>query len=169
MKQIIANENITASQVRLVHDGVNEVMDLEDALNFAYSRDLDLVQISETDVPVVKVLDANKYAYELKQTQKANDKKQRITATQVKEVQFSTYTHENDLNVKLKKAQEFISSGKQVRLVMKVMGRMNSNKDVLQKSISKMNDFVERLNNVDFVQVAAVQGNNIVCTVKAVK
>lgn len=169
MKQIIANDSITASTVRLVHDGVNEVMDLEDALNFAYSRDLDLVQISETEVPVVKVLDANKYAYELKQTQKANDKKQRTTATQVKEVQFSTYTHENDLNVKLKKAQEFISSGKQVRLVMKVMGRMNSNKDVLQKSISKMNDFVERLSNVDFVQSAAVQGNNIVCTVKAVK
>lgn len=169
MKQIIANENITASQVRLVHDGVNEVMDLEDALNFAYSRDLDLVQISETDVPVVKVLDANKYSYELKQTQKANDKKQRTTATQVKEVQFSTDTQENDLNVKLKKAQEFISSGKQVRLVMKVIGRISSNKDVLQKSISKMNNFVERLDNVDFVQSTAVQGNNIVCTVKAVK
>lgn len=169
MKQIIANENITASQVRLVHDGVNEVMDLEDALNFAYSRDLDLVQISETDVPVVKVLDSNKYAYELKQTQKANDKKQRTTATQVKEVQFSTDTQENDLNVKLKKAQEFISSGKQVRLVMKVIGRISSNKDVLQKSISKMNNFVERLNDVDYVQSTAVQGNNIVCTVKAVK
>lgn len=169
MKQIIANENITASQVRLVHDGVNEVMDLEDALNFAYSRDLDLVQISETDVPAVKVLDANKYAYELKQTQKANDKKQRTTATQVKEVQFSTDTQENDLTVKLKKAQEFISSGKQVRLVMKVIGRISSNKDVLQKSISKMNNFVERLNDVDFVQSTSVQGNNIICTVKAVK
>jgi len=169
MKQIIANDNITASQVRLVHDGVNEVMDLEDALNIAYSHDLDLVQISETDVPVVKVLDLNKYAYELKQAQKANDKKQRTTATQVKEVQFSTDTHENDLNVKLKKAQEFISGGKQVRLVMKVIGRINSNKDVLQKSISKMNDFVERLNNVDFVQSTAVQGNNIICTVKAGK
>lgn len=169
MKQIIANENITASQVRLVHDGVNEVMDLEDALNFAYSRDLDLVQISETDVPVVKVLDSNKYAYELKQTQKANDKKQRTTATQVKEVQFSSDTQENDLNVKLKKAQEFISSGKHVRLVMKVIGRISSNKDVLQKSISKMNNFVERLNDVDYVQSTAVQGNNIICTVKAVK
>lgn len=169
MKQIIANENITASKVRLVHDGVNEVMDLEDALNFAYSRDLDLVQISETDVPVVKVLDSNKYAYELKQAQKANDKKQRTTATQVKEVQFSSDTQENDLNVKLKKAQEFISSGKQVRLVMKVIGRISSNKDVLQKSISKMNNFVERLDGVDYVQSTSVQGNNIICTVKAVK
>ena len=169
MKQIIANENITASNVRLVHDGVNEVMDLEKALNFAYSLDLDLVQISETDVPVVKVLDANKYLYELKQTQKANDKKQRTTATQVKEVQFSTDTQENDLTVKLKKTQQFISGGKQVRLVMKVIGRVSSNKDVLQKSISKMDDFVKRLSDVDFVQVVSVQGNNIVCTVKAVK
>ncbi len=169
MKQILANENITSSQVRLVHDGVNEVMDLEKALNFAYERELDLVQISDTDVPVVKVLDVNKYSYELKQTQKANDKKQRITATQVKEVQFSTDTQENDLNVKLKKAQEFVSSGKHVRLVMKVIGRVSSNKEVLQKSISKMDSFVKRLNNVDFVQSTAVQGNNIVCTVKSVK
>ena len=52
---------------------------------------------------------------------------------------------------------------------MKVIGRISSNKDVLQKSISKMNNFVERLDGVDYVQSTSVQGNNIICTVKAVK
>lgn len=169
MKEIIANEKITASKVRLVHGAVNEVMDLEKALGYADSSDLDLVQISDTDVPVVKVLDLNKYCYELKQAQKINDKKQRTTATQIKEVQFSTDTQENDLSTKLKKTQEFISSGKQVKLVMKIIGRTNSNKDVLQKGISKMNQFVSRLQNADLLQDASLQGNNIVCIVKALK
>lgn len=169
MKEIIANEQITATSVRLVHEEVNEVMDTEQALEYAFSKDLDLVQVSDQEVPVVKVLDVNKYSYEMKQTQKANDKKQRSTATQLKEVQFSTDTQENDLSVKAKKTQEFITEGKQVRLVMKVIGRVSSNKELLQKSISKMNVFVDRLSNVDYVQQVVVQGNNIICTLKSVK
>lgn len=170
MNQIIANESITATQVRLVHEGVSTVMDTASALEFAQSKELDLVQITDREeVPVVKVLDYNKYVYEMKQTQKANDKKQRTTAVQVKEIQLSSVTQENDLNVKVKKAQEFISGGKQVRLVMKVIGRVSSNKELIQQGISKMNVFVGFLNNVDFVQTISVQGNNIVCTVKSSK
>ncbi|WNA16045.1 translation initiation factor [Xanthomonas phage XaC1] len=170
MNQIIANESITATQVRLVHEGVSTVMATASALEFAQSKDLDLVQITDREeVPVVKVLDYNKYVYEMKQTQKANDKKQRTTAVQVKEIQLSSVTQENDLNVKVKKAQEFITGGKQVRLVMKVIGRVSSNKELIQQGISKMNVFVGFLNNVDFVQTISVQGNNIVCTIKSAK
>jgi len=169
MKQIIANEEITATSVRLVGSEMSGIMEKEYALEYAYSKDLDLVQISDQEIPVVKVLDLNKYLYEMKQEQKLNEKKQRVTTTQLKEVQFSTDTQENDLNVKMKSVQKFISSGKQVKIVMKVIGRINSNKDIIKNSINKMNAFLEKIDGIEFVQNVQIQGTNIVCTIKNVK
>lgn len=169
MKEIIANEQITATSVRVVDadNDVNTVMGISQALEYAYSKDLDLVQVSEQEVPVVKILDLNKYKYELKQEEKKNDKKQRSTATQIKEVQFSTDTQENDLNVKVKSITKFVSTGKQVRLVMKVVGRMSSNKAIIQNGIEKMNSVISKIEDTELVQAIQVQGNNIVCSLKS--
>ncbi|AFC21763.1 translation initiation factor [Cronobacter phage vB_CsaM_GAP32] len=167
MKSVIANEKITAKNVRVVEEGSSQVMAIAAALNLAYSKEMDLIQVSDQDIPVVKIMDLNKYLYEQKQAEKSNKKKQRETAIQVKEVQIAYNTQDNDLGTKAKSAQKFISEGKHVRIVMKMQGRAHSNPSVIQTNIQKMNEFVARLNETDFVQNIAVQGNNITCTVKA--
>lgn len=167
MKHVIANEEITAKKVRLVEEDSSTVMAIDDALELAYSKDMGLIQVSEQDVPVVKLVNLNKYLYDKKQAEKEANKKQRKNATHVKEVQFSFGTQEHDLNTKEKSARKFISDGKQVRLVMKIQGRTKSNPDILKQNTDCMSNFITRLGDVEFVQKIAVQGNNIICTVKA--
>lgn len=167
MKSVIANEKITAKNVRVVQGDSSKVMAIAEARNLAYSKEMDLIQVSDQEVPVVKIMDLNKYLYEQKQADKNNKKKQRETAVQVKEVQFAFSTQENDLQTKLKAAQKFIQEGKQVRVVMKMTGRARSNPDMIAANIAKMNQFVARIEESDFVQNVAVQGNNVTCTVKA--
>ena len=167
MKSVIANEKITAKNVRVVDEGSSQVMAIAAALNLAYSKEMDLIQVSDQDIPVVKIMDLNKYLYEQKQAEKSNKKKQRETAIQVKEVQIAYNTQDNDLSTKAKSAQKFISEGKHVRIVMKMQGRAHSNPTVVQNNIESMNAFVARLTDTDFVQNIAVQGNNITCTVKS--
>lgn len=167
MKSVIANEKITAKNVRLVDESSSKVMAIAAALNIAYSKDMDLVQVSDQDIPVVKIMDLSKYLYEQKQAEKAAKKKQRENATQQKEVQFSFGTQENDLNTKAKSALKFISEGKQVRIEMKIQGRINSNPTILKQNTDCMSNFVSRLGEVDFVQNIEIQGNKVTCTVKA--
>ena len=60
------NEEITASQVRLVGENIPEqgVYSLRDALRMADEQDLDLVEISaKADPPVCKIMDYQKYLY----------------------------------------------------------------------------------------------------------
>lgn len=166
MKSVIANENITAKSVRVVEEGSSNVMAIADALRLAYSKDLDLIQVSEQEVPVVKMANLNKYLYDQKQSEKEAKKKQRQSTTQVKEVQFTFGTQEHDLNTKAKSALKFISEGKQVRIVMKIDGRI-SNQGVLQQNTDAMSNFVKRLGEIDLVQTIAIQGKFITCTVKA--
>lgn len=168
MKSVIANEKITAKNVRVVEDeGSSKVMAIAAALNLAYSKEMDLIQVSDQEVPVVKIADLSKYLYEQKQADKTNKKKQRETAIQVKEVQIAYNTQDNDLGTKAKSAQKFITEGKHVRIVMKMQGRAHSNPTVIQTNTEKMSAFVARLSETDFVQNIAVQGNNITCTVKS--
>lgn len=167
MKSVIANEKITAKNVRVVQGDSSKVMAIAEARNLAYSKEMDLIQVSDQEVPVVKIMDLNKYLYEQKQADKNNKKKQRETAVQVKEVQFAFSTQENDLQTKLKAAQKFIQEGKHVRVVMKMASRARTNPDRIAANITKMTQFVARIEESDFVQNISVQGNNVTCTVKA--
>lgn len=167
MKSIIANNEITAKSVRLVHEGSSDVMAIDKALSHARNAGLDLIQVTEADVPVVKIVDLNKFKYEQKQADKAAQKKQRANVVQTKEIQFTFGTQENDLFVKAKNARKFIEEGKQVRIVMKAIGRPPLTADLLAKNKGAMQSFADRLGDVDFVQKVDVQGKNVTCIVKA--
>ena len=67
------NEEITASQVRLVGDNIAEqgVYSLAAAMKMAEEQDLDLVEISaKADPPVCKIIDYQKYLYQQKKKAK---------------------------------------------------------------------------------------------------
>lgn len=166
MKSVIANEKITAKTVRVVDEGYSNVMAIAAALEMAYSKNMDLIQVSEQDVPVVKIMDLNKYLYEQKQAEKTAKKKQRQNAIQIKEIQFTFNTQENDLVTKLKSSQRFLSEGKYVRIEMKINGR-TSNPEIIKQNVNYMNEFVSRVGEVDFVQKVEINGNKITCTLKA--
>ena len=83
------NEQIRGvKEVRLVGDNVEMgVYSIQDAMRIAEEQELDLVEISPTAVPpVCKVLDYQKYCYQLKK--KAKEAKANAAKVVVKEIRF---------------------------------------------------------------------------------
>lgn len=92
------------------------------ALDKAYDQDMDLVEISgAADPPVCKVMDYDKYRYELSKKQKEAKKKQTVIET--KEIKFRPKTEEHDLNFKIRKIKKFLSQKNKVKVTMRFRGR----------------------------------------------
>lgn len=118
------NEEITASQVRLVGDNIAEpgIYPTSKALKMADELELDLVEISaKADPPVCKILDYQKYLYQ--QRKKAKEMKQNASKIVIKEIRFGPNTDEHDFQFKLKHAQEFLEEGSKVKATIFFRGR----------------------------------------------
>lgn len=164
---MISNEKISAKKVRLVHNDKSEIVSLDEALELAYGQNLDLVQVNENEVPVVKIMDLSKYLYEQKKAQKDNEKKQRQNTPKVKEIRFTTETDENDLNSKFKSAQTFLEAGDHVKLVVKMTGRITS-QERIDSFVSKVNELLKSRITLDYTEEHSVQKNKIFYIVKPV-
>ena len=118
------NEEITASQVRLVGDNIAEpgIYPISKALAMADEQELDLVEISaKADPPVCKILDYQKYLYQ--QRKKAKEMKQNASKVTIKEIRFGPNTDEHDFQFKLKHAREFLEEGSKVKATIFFRGR----------------------------------------------
>ena len=118
------NEEITASQVRLVGENIPEqgVYSLRDALRMADEQELDLVEISaKADPPVCRIMDYQKYLYQ--QKKKAKEMKANAAKIVIKEIRFGPNTDEHDFQFKLKHAQEFLQEGSKVKASVFFKGR----------------------------------------------
>ena len=118
------NDEIRASQVRLVGDNIAEpgVYSIAQAMKMADEMELDLVEISaKADPPVCKILDYQKYLYQ--QKKKAKEMKQNSTKIVIKEIRFGPNTDEHDFQFKLKHAQEFLNEGSKVKASVFFRGR----------------------------------------------
>ena len=164
---MISNENISAKKVRLVEGSTSEVIPFKEALEQAYNQGLDLVQVNESEVPVVKIMDLSKYLYEQKKTQKDNEKKQRQNTPKIKEIRFTTTTANNDLNSKFKSAQSFLEEGDYVRFVVKISGRISS-PEVINKFIDQVDSLLKTRITTDYTEEHAVQKNKIMYLIKPV-
>lgn len=109
------NNQITARRVKMVTESGLTEMELSVALQMAGQHDLDLVQVSDDIIPVVKMYDYQKSLYQ----QKKNKKETKKTIV-VKEIQFRTDTQQHDLNIKLTQLKDFLAKGYQVKIVMRV-------------------------------------------------
>lgn len=119
------NKRIKAREVRFIaEDGENRgVISLEEALNHASERGLDLVQMGDGggEAPIVKVMDFGKFLYEKKKQQNAAKKNQKII--QVKELKFRPRIDEGDYRLRINKAADFLKSGKRVKFTVQFRGR----------------------------------------------
>lgn len=148
-KDIYLNEEIRANEVRCVGDDgeVYGILSIEEALQIAKKEGLDLVLIApDAKPPVCKVMDYGKFRYQQEKKQKEAKKKQK--AIEIKEIKLSVKIAQNDINVKIKHAKEFISEGKHVKFRVFLKGReMNSPETgvvLLNKIYEQIQDFCTR-------------------------
>lgn len=123
-------------------------MSLEEALDLANEKKLDLVKIApKAKPPVCKILDYGKYRYELQKKEKEAKKKQKTT--QVKEIRLSTFIEEHDVEVKAKTASKFLKAGDKVKVSLRFRGR---ERDYTSKGMDVMKRFAEIITEVGDVE-----------------
>ncbi len=122
--RIRINHFIKSPQLRVItEDGENlGVITVEQALREAQARGLDLIEISPTAVPpVAKIMDYGKFQYTEKR--KAKVAKSRTQTSDLKNVQVKIGTGDHDLELKAKKASEWLSEGHRVKIDLFLIGR----------------------------------------------
>jgi len=118
------NHQIRAAEVRVIGpEGENiGVISLSDALAKAQEYGLDLIEISPNAVPpVAKIMEYGKFHYE--QQKKRREIKAKSHTTETKSVQVKIGTGENDMQLKAKRAAEWLAEGHRVKVDLFLWGR----------------------------------------------
>jgi translation initiation factor IF-3 len=150
IKENQINEEIRDKELRIIDsDGTQlGIMSLEEALELANERKLDLVNVApNAKPPVCKILDYGKYRYEIQKKDKEAKKKQKVR--QVKEIRLSTFIEEHDLAVKANNAAKFLKEGDKVKVSLRFKGR---EKDYVNKGQLVMNKFAEFISESGVVE-----------------
>ena len=118
------NHQIRAKEVRVVGaEGENlGVLPLSDAIQRAQELGLDLIEISPNAVPpVAKIMEYGKFQYE--QQKKRREIKAKSHTTETNSVQVKLGTGEHDMQLKAKKAAEWLGEGHRVKVDLFLWGR----------------------------------------------
>jgi translation initiation factor IF-3 len=140
------NNKIFAKSVQVITaDGQNlGVMPTAQALQMAMDEGMDLVEINANNAtPIVKIMDYGKFKYE--QKKRANEARKNQKTIEMKEVWVKPFIEENDLNIKMKKVFEFLSSGNKVKIAVMTRGSkkvLARGKDAVPELFAKIMEIV---------------------------
>lgn len=123
-------------------------MPLAEALQYAESQGVDLVEVApDAAPPVCRVMDFGKYKYELQKKQQEGRKKQ--TSIQLKEIKFRPKTDEHDFQTKLKHIRRFLDAGDKCKVTVAFRGREMMHKDRGENMLKKVLDALGETVKVD--------------------
>lgn len=148
-KKVLMNGTIRASQVSVIHEKDQiGVMSLSAALNMADDMGLDLVQVSEGDIPTCRLMDYKQFLY--KQNKKNAEIKRRSKVFEIKEIQIRPKIGEHDLQTKIRHARKFLENGDKVKVVLRLKGREMAHVDSNVENVLKQ--FAHYVNDVSVVE-----------------
>lgn len=134
------NHQITAPELRVIGpEGENiGVIKLQEALQRAHDLELDLIEISPKALPpVAKIMNYGKFQYD--ENKKLKTSKSRVQITEVKSLQVKIGTGEHDLELKAKKAGEWLKEGHKIKIDLFLPGRAKYlNQDFLKERLERI-------------------------------
>jgi len=136
MKDYVVNRQIRKPFVFLVMpDGSKkERVKIEEAISIAEEMGLDVIQVSENTgsvLPVCKIADLGKIKY-------LESKNKKVSHDTEKEIKIRYNIFKNDLNVKLKKIEEFLLKGYRVKILI----------DYRKARSLRINEKINHFNNI---------------------
>lgn len=155
------NEEIRDREVRLIDENGEQlgVVPLENAMNLAIDRNLDLVKIAPgSKPPVCKLMDYSKYQFDQKKKEKEARKKQKTM--EVKEVRLSPNIGDHDFQVRVRSAQKFLEEGNKVKASVRFRGREMTHTDLGKEVLSKFAELMSEVSVVD--KPAKMEGRSMV-------
>ena len=141
-KRYWINNQISAETLRVIDDqGENlGVLSTKEALEQAYSKDLDLVLISpEADPPVARIVKFDKFRYQ----QEKEEKKQKSKVQELKRIRFSARSADHDLQTQVRKVEKFLGRGDRVEIILRLRGRERGNRDWARSRHDKFLGMIE--------------------------
>jgi len=127
LPQTRVNDAIRVPRVRLVDADGSQIgiKQTPEALEYAYSKNLDLVEVAaQADPPVARVMDYGKYRYELEQKAKLARKHQ--TQINIKEIKLRPKIGIHDYNTKKGHVERFLNQRAKVKVTIMFRGREQS-------------------------------------------
>ncbi len=148
------------------------IMSKSEALEKARELELDLVEITaQANPPVARIVDFKKLKYE--DSKKERAAKKGASDNELKELWLSPRIADHDLNVRLRRADEFLGDGHKVKLTVKFKGREMAHPEfghqVLQKALTYFGDraSVEREPKLEGRKLAMILGKGKGGTINA--
>jgi translation initiation factor IF-3 len=121
---------------------------IAEALEHAYSKKLDLVEVSPmAEPPVCRVMDYGKYVFE--QKKKAHAARTKQKQIHVKEVKFRPGTDEGDYQIKLRNLIRFLTGGDKAKVTLRFRGREMRHRDLGAKLLERVRDDLAEYGSVE--------------------
>ena len=124
-------DKLSGQSVRLIGSEGEQlgILPVEDALEQAFSHDMDLVLIApNSQPPVCKIIDYGKYRFEQAKRDREARKNQHIV--EVKEIRMSPSIGDNDFQVKLRNGIKFLTEGNRLKVTVRFRGREMTHTDL---------------------------------------
>ncbi len=155
------NMYIKAPEVRVIDDEGNNlgVMKTDDARKMAWERELDLIEMSpDAKPPVCKIMDYSKYLYE----QNKKKKKSRSKTKEMKEFKFSPVIEQHDIDIRVKRAKEYLAKGHNVRITVERRGRQP--RELAKAMMEKLKEIFQDYESIEGNE--KVEGRRMMITYK---
>ncbi len=124
------------------------VMPIQQALETARQREMDLVEVAPDAIPpVCRIMDYGKFKYMQARRQKEARKKQTVIV--VKEVKMGPKTERHDFDFKLKHVRRFLDEGNKAKVTVRFKGREMAHTELGWKMLQKM---VEAVSDIALVE-----------------
>jgi translation initiation factor IF-3 len=144
------NEAIRVPNVRLVDSDGSQVgiKPTAEALEYAYSKDLDLVEVAAgADPPVARIMDYGKYKYE--QEQKAKTARKHQSQIQVKEIKLRPKIGVHDYETKKGHVVRFLGNRAKVKVTIMFRGREQTHPERGRDLLMRLAEDVKELGMIE--------------------
>ncbi|MFA5450269.1 MAG: translation initiation factor IF-3 [Clostridia bacterium] len=143
---MLTNYDIREREVRLIDENGTQlgIVPTPKAMSIADGKNLDLVMISpQANPPVCKLMNYSKYRFD--QIKREKEERKNRKNVELKEIRLSAVIDVGDVEIKSKKAREFILDGQKVRLSILMRGRQQAHPEI---SVKVMEDFFEKVSDI---------------------
>lgn len=133
----LINNRIRAREVRVVDETGKQlgIMELKKALQLAWERNLDLVQVTrKVEPPVCKIIDYGKYLYQ--KEKKEREMKKKIKG-EIKGIRLGFNISLHDMETRANQTKKFLEKGCKVRIELRLRGRQKALQDFAKEKIFK--------------------------------
>ena len=144
-QELSINRQLREKEVQVIDENGEKigVLSLDQAIEKAEERDLDLVLVAPNAIPpVCKIMNYGKYKFEQAKKEKESRKNQKTV--EIKEIRVTPNIGTHDFEFKSRNARSFLESGNKVKFTLRFRGRemnnVESGEDILNRFIESLSD-----------------------------